>query len=335
LERALIIYNPNARNAPKTERLKSAADLYRIHGWQIDLAPTEAPGHATLLAREAANAGTPVVVSCGGDGTLNEVINGIANTPTHVSLIRGGTGNVFAKEIAIGRTPEKALRVLLEGEEGRFDLGKANDRYFLLMCGIGFDAQVVRVVPKRSKRLLGTTSYVIWGVAEAARYRSKHVSIRLGEEPAQDIDLYWLLLGNTRSYGGVLNITHEAIADDGLLDAYLFAGSMPLAAAARVAVQKQDAAPGFSFQRVKKLEISTPGIPVQADGEYFGETPMTFTVEEKALTILMPPGQGRQLLSPPTLSLRARELRARQKRRGPVEGLARLFRGNNHQLEDF
>jgi hypothetical protein len=110
---------------------------------------------------------------------------------------------------------------------------------------------------------------------------------------------------------------------------------MPIATAARLAVQKQDGAPGVSFQRLKELEVVTPGIPVQADGEYFGETPMTFTIEEKVLTILMPPGQGRQLLSPPTLSLRARELRARQKRRrGPVEGIARLFKGSP-PAEDF
>jgi YegS/Rv2252/BmrU family lipid kinase len=316
LERAVIIYNPNARNAPKTERLKSAADLYRIHGWQIDLLPTEAAGHATLLAREAAEAGTPVIFSCGGDGTLNEVVNGTVHTPAHVSVIRGGTGNVFAKEINVGRTPEKALRVLIEGEEGRFDLGKANDRYFLLMCGIGFDASVVGKVPTRPKRLLGTTSYVLWGMAEATRYRGKPVRIRLGDDEEQEIDLYWLLLGNTRSYGGVLNITHEAIADDGLLDAYLFAGSrLPITTAARLAMQRQDGAPGVSFQRIQELEILTPGIPVQADGEYFGETPMTFTVEKQAVTFLMPPGQGRQLLSPPTLSLRARELRVRQRRR--------------------
>jgi YegS/Rv2252/BmrU family lipid kinase len=316
LERAVIIYNPNARNAPKTERLKSAADLYRIHGWQIDLLPTEAAGHATLLAREAAAAGTPVIFSCGGDGTLNEVINGLAGTSAQVSLIRGGTGNVFAKEINVGRTPEQAMRVLLEGEEGRFDLGKANDRYFLLMCGIGFDAEVVRKVPTRPKRLLGTTSYVLWGMAEATRYRSTRVVIRLGADEEQEIDLYWLLLGNTRSYGGVLNIAHEAIADDGLLDAYLFAGSrIPLTTAARLAMQRQDGAPGVSFQRLQELAVLTPGIPVQADGEYFGETPMTFTVEKQALTILMPPGQGRQLLSPPTLSLRAREQRVKQRRR--------------------
>ena len=315
MERALIIYNPMARNAPGTSRLRAASDLYRMHGWQIDLAPTAAPGHATLLAREAAEAGTPVIFSCGGDGTLNEVLNGIVGTESRLSLIRGGTGNVFAKEIHVPRSPEKALRVLLEGEEGHFDLGKANDRYFLCMCGVGFDASVVRKVPSNTKRLLGSTSYVLWGVAEVARYRSQPVRIRLGEEEEQEVDLYWLLLGNTRSYGGVLNSAHEAIADDGLLDAYVFAGSrIPITTAARLAVQRTDGAPGVSFQRLQELEVLTPAIPVQADGEYFGETPMTFSVAPKALTILMPPGQGRQLLTPPTLSLRARDERLRARR---------------------
>lgn len=317
MERAVIIFNPKARNAPTRERLRAAADLYRIHGWQIDLLPTEAPGHATVLAREAANAEASVIFSCGGDGTLNEVINGVVHTPARLSLIRGGTGNVFAKEIHLGRTPERALRVLVEGEEGRFDLGKANDRYFLLMSSLGFDAAVVRKVPSATKRILGSASYVLWGVAEVARYRGMDVRIRIDDEDEQEVHLYWLLLGNTRSYGGVLNVAHEAIADDGLLDAYIFAGShIPLTTAARLAMQRQEGAPGVSFKRISRLEVATPGIPVQADGEFFGETPMTFTIEQQVLTVLMPPGQGRQLLTPPVLSLRAREQRLKQATRG-------------------
>ena len=143
----------------------------------------------------------------------------------------------------------------------------------------------------------------------------RSVTIRLGADEEQEIDLYWLLLGNTRSYGGVLNIAHRAVADDGLLDAYLFAGRrLQIATYARVAIRRQDGAPNVSFQRVPELEVSTPGIPVQGDGEYFGETPMTFRVEKQTLRILMPPGQGRQLLTPPPLSLQAREERTRMRR---------------------
>ncbi len=315
VDRAVIIYNPKARNSPTRERLKSACDFYRSEGWQIDIRPTEAAHHATLIAREEAENGTPVIFSCGGDGTLNEVINGMGGTESRLGIIRGGTGNVFAKEIRVARTPESALRILLDGDEGRFDLGKANDRYFLLMCGVGFDAEVVRKVPSTTKKLLGTTSYLLWGVAEATHYRSTPVTIRLGDDEEQDIDLYWLLLGNTRSYGGVLNITHQAIADDGLLDAYLFAGRrLQIATAARLALRRQDGAPNVSFQRVEELTITTPGIPMQADGEYFGETPVRFTVEKQALRIMMPPGQGRRLLTPPLLSLRARAQRVRDRR---------------------
>jgi len=320
VERAVIIYNPRARNAPTRERLKSAADYYRSQGWLIDIRGTEGPRHATEIAREEAAAGTKVIFSCGGDGTLNEVVNGMAGTESLLCVIRGGTGNVFAKEINVARSPESALRVLLEGDEGLFDLGKANDRYFLLMCGVGFDAEVVRKVPSMTKKFLGTTSYVLWGMAEAARYRSMPVRLRLGEDEEQEIDLYWLLLGNTRSYGGVLNIAHDAVADDGLLDTYLFAGrSLQIATAARVAVGRQEGAPNVTFQRVRELEVLTPGIPVQADGEYFGETPVRFTVEQRVLRILMPPGQGRKLLTPPALSWRAREQRMRARRNARIE----------------
>src|SRR3990170_1957732 len=147
--------------------------------------------------KAAAKAGSRVVFSCGGDGTLNEVGNGLVGTEATLAVIRGGTGNVFGKEVGVAKDPERALRVLIEGEERRFDLGVAappagpsrapstgsgqnsggtsgrGGRYFILMAGVGIDGSVVRRVPERPKRLLGTTSYVLWGAAEALRFRSR------------------------------------------------------------------------------------------------------------------------------------------------------------------
>jgi diacylglycerol kinase family enzyme len=174
------------------------------------------------------------------------------------------------------------------------DLGRAGPRHFLLMAGIGFDAAIVNAVPSRPKRLLGSTSYALWGARELLRYRPRRVDLLIDGSP-RSARLYWLLLGNTRSYGGVATITSEAFADDGLLDAYVFegAGAAWLAAtAARLAAGRQDGGRGITFQRLGSLEVLTPGLPVQVDGEYIGETPMHFTVSPAAIDVLLPPDKA-------------------------------------------
>ena len=267
-------------------------------GWQVDVQSSESQGHGTALAREAAAQGADVIFACGGDGTLNEVINGVAGTEAAAGVIRAGMGNVFAKEIGVPWSPERALSALTEGEVRRFDLGWADGRAFLLMAGVGLDALAVKHTPFWLKRRVGSAALIIQGLRELPAYRSRRVALRLnGVE--QEADLYWLLLGNTRSYGGVINIASGALADDGLLDAYVYVGrSLPrlLTTAMRIAAGRAATGGGVRFERVKSLELMTPGLAVQVDGEYIGETPMRFSVERQALPVLLPRGQGRQLL---------------------------------------
>jgi YegS/Rv2252/BmrU family lipid kinase len=291
--KAVIIYNPMARNAPNRERLLTAGAALRDHGWQVDLTATQTAGHAPQLAHDAAVSGADVVFACGGDGTINEVVNGLAGSETALAVMRGGMGNVFAKEVGVKREPEAALRVLLDGERRRFDLGIAGQRYFLLMAGIGFDAAIVKKVPSTLKRTLGSTSYAIYGLREVARYESRQTSLKLDGKGWHG-ELFWALLGNTRSYGGVLNVTHRALVDDGLLDAYVFAGRglrWIAWTALRIAAKRHDAAAGVSFQRLRSLEVETPGLPVQTDGEFVGKTPMRFSVAPQALDVLAPKGK--------------------------------------------
>jgi YegS/Rv2252/BmrU family lipid kinase len=244
------------------------------------------------LAREAAATGAAVVFACGGDGTINEVVNGLAGSECALGVLRGGMGDVFAREAGVPRAPEAALRVLIDGERRRFDLGLANERRFLMMAGIGFDAAVVRAVPRRPKRLLGSTSYALWGAWTLARYRPRRVLLRIdGDE--LETRLYWLLLGNTRSYGGVARIAVSARADDGRLEAYVFEGGglgRVAGHAMRIARGRLEGAPGVSRRRVQTLEVISAGLPVQVDGEYAGETPMRFAVAPAALDVLLPRG---------------------------------------------
>jgi diacylglycerol kinase (ATP) len=303
VNKATVVYNPNSRKAPRIERLEKAAASLEPDGWQVTVQPTAQNGHATLLAREAVDAGADVVFACGGDGTINEVLNGLIGTQTALGVMRAGMGDVFGKEIGAPRRPEDALRVLLSGHRERFDLGKieteTQSRYFMCMAGAGFDADVERRVPRGAKRRLGSTAYALWGVADLRRHRATPVQLSIDGEQ-QECDLFWLLVGNTRSYAGIVDITAEAAVDDGRLDAYVFAGQGPLwlaSTALRLAVRRPDGGRGVSFQKIERLELTTPGLPLQADGEYLGESPARISVEPSALEVLLPAGKGTKLFS--------------------------------------
>ena len=308
MRRASIVYNPAARNAPSKRRLLAAAAAMAPRGWDVDVLASEAPLHSRTLAREAALAGSSVVFACGGDGTVNEVVNGLVGSPAALGILRAGTGNVFGKEVHVHPRLERALEVLEDGQEYRFDLGfaegesvsgaEAGRRYFIGMAGIGFDGAVVHNVPRLPKRILGTTSYVLWGAAEAMRFRRRPAQVVL-DGAKFEADLYWMLLANTRSYGGVADVATQAVANDGVLDVYLFSGQgvgWVVRIGASIALKRHQAASGVSFTKARSAAIESPGLQVQADGEYFGETPMAFGIAQEALSVLLYKGAADSLL---------------------------------------
>ncbi len=295
--RASIVYNPSARKAPPLARVLDACLSLRPE-WEIDVRVSERVGHATVLGREAATGGASVVFACGGDGTVNEVANGLAGTGSTLAVIRGGTSNVFAVEIGVPRSPERALAALVDGKVRRFDLGEAAGRHFLMMAGIGFDAHSLRGVSELMKRHLGVGAYYLSAAVQLGRYHSRRALISI-EGVEQEVDLYWLVLGNTRSYAGIFNMTPDALANDGYLDLCLLTGQpLPwtIASLAAFTVRRHTWARSASFQRVRELEVKTPGIAVQVDGEFLAETPMLFTLAPKALPVLVPRGPSLAVL---------------------------------------
>ncbi len=177
--KALLVVNPKARGLPRQERLRAAAAWLEEAGWRVRLQPTEGPGHAMLLAQAAAQEGYDLVVACGGDGTINEVVNGLAGSPTALGVIPGGTANVWAKEVGIPRDPLKAIAIAAQGESRRIDLGRAmgratgpgglgmkGDRHFLLMAGLGFDGHVIHRLAPAAKERWGALAYVVTGFRE-------------------------------------------------------------------------------------------------------------------------------------------------------------------------
>ena len=300
--RVLFVYNPVARGVPSLDRIRSALTWLEGQGWEASLEATAASMHATELAREAARKEYEVVAACGGNGTLSEVANGLAGSPTALAVVPGGTANVWVKEVRIPRNPLAAARVIAEGERRQIDLGLAStegrfagggsDRYFLLMAGVGLDGLVVGAVPKGLKRRLGALAYILYGLRGVLSYRAKAAHLLLDGQPLET-DLYWMVVGNTRSYAGVVEITCQAAADDGRLDLCLFRRQGPLRAVAsgiRILARRHHRAPDVLYQTVKSIEVRAPVLPVQMDGEYMGETPMTFRAVPGALHVIVPAG---------------------------------------------
>ena len=292
---AWIIRNPSARRALPERRLREAADPLRRRGWQIELRSTRAPGEAGSLAREAVAAGASAVVAAGGDGTIHEVVNGLAGSATALGAVACGTANVWANEAGLPASPERALALVANGWRARLDLGEIEgiagldgprhpSRYFLLMCGAGLDGAVVRAMHGGSaaKRLIGRAAFAtaIARTVLGARPLTVRVTAGLHE---LDRDLLQAVVGNTRGYGGLLQLTGDARADDGLLDLLLLAGdgrlrqAALLARALRGGLHRHRAA-GVDYLRERTITLALDaGAPasleVQADGEHLGAVP--------------------------------------------------------------
>ena len=300
--RVLLVVNPLARGLPPLRRVQEAADWLRTRGWDVTLETTSAPGEATRLAHRAASRGHSVVVACGGDGTIHEVVNGLAGSDAVLAVIPGGTANVWAKDARLPRVPLEAARIIDGGRCRRVDLGliewegrsgrKAERRHFLLMVGVGLDAHVVARVSQGWKRRLGAAAYVLTAAREALFYHSQPVELMLDGRERLSLRLGWMLAGNTRCYGGVAHIASRALADDGLLELLIFSGYNLLRATGYGLVTlagRHHGAPGVTYRQAAEIEVAGPSsLPIQADGEFVGCTPLRLRVVPGALQVLMP-----------------------------------------------
>jgi YegS/Rv2252/BmrU family lipid kinase len=295
-----IILNPAARKLPKREALGEADRWLRSQGWHTRWLETTEPREATALAAQEAARGLPLIFACGGDGTVSEVANGLAGSETALATIRGGTSNIWAREAGIPRRPVEAVRACVQGERRQVDLGRAGDRYFLLMAGFGLDALMTRNVSQSLKRRLGTAAYALTALKEAWRYRGAPVSLRLDGE-AHKANVLMLVAGNTRNYAGVTEVTPQARIDDGLLDVCVYEGQGRadiVLHTLRTLLRRHPRSSQVRYARVRRLELACEGpLLLQLDGEAIEDSPTEVTVAPAALWVTVPRGLRSPLYS--------------------------------------
>ena len=295
--RICVIFNPTARGNKARRFRKFLNELSQ----QCALKATTGPGDARRFAHAAVATGYDVIAAAGGDGTVNEVLNGIGDEPdgfakTRLGVLPLGTVNVFARELKIPLKLESAWQVLKRGRETKIDLGRADfledgksqSRYFMQLGGAGLDARAIELVSWKLKKTAGPIAYVVAGL-QALAEKQPRISISAdGKKLAGELALF----GNGKFYGGSFHIFPEAHLSNGCLDVCVFPKvNVPMLLRL---------APGFllrqklSEQRIRRLRAEkfemTSDLPAafELDGEWAGNLPATFSVERQKLRVVVP-----------------------------------------------
>ena len=286
----LVIFNPAARGE-KSQRL--LAFLEAKAGPDIVLAPTTGTGDATRLAAQGVAQGHDLIVAAGGDGTINEVVNGLGPAGVTLGVLPLGTVNVFAREFALPRRLETAWALLEQGRTMVVDLACAefgpNRRYFVQLAGVGFDAHAVRTASWALKKRIGPLSYVVAGLKAL---RTTHPTVEVVPAGAAAVRGAAVFIGNGRFYGGSFKLFPHARLDDGLLDVCVFDGTgyrdMARYAVGLVCGRHTRLRGVHYFQASDFVCRADSPVPFQLDGEDAGDTPVRFTLLPRALRVLVP-----------------------------------------------
>ncbi len=282
----VVILNP-AANSDRAKRSLARVESF-AHGAQV--CATSRPGEAESLARYAAAEGFTKIVAAGGDGTINEVVNGLAGSSAVLGLLPMGTVNVFANELGLPAHNLEMCWQVIQGNNSRLvDLPSANGKHFVQLAGVGLDAQVVKETSAKLKRNFGPLSYLIAAAQIAARVPPR---LHIEAEGNAPIEGSFVLVGNGRRYGGPFPFFKHAVIDDGLLDVVAFKqlGYFEIIKYLQDVFFSSDIRlPEVEYFQTACLRVSSEEeVPIELDGELVGNCPVEFEVKEKTLRVLTP-----------------------------------------------
>ena len=315
-ENIIIIGNPIAGgNALKKIRL--ALDIFKKKGFRVELLLTEKRGDAEGFARKIARQPSTLVVAAGGDGTYNEVANGLVKSGTPMAILPVGTTSVLAKELKIPSRIPAAVDFIINGIEQAVHPGKLTltdgshplpyERYFLLMAGIGFDGEAVFGVNKNIKKHLGKGGYILSGLDVFRKYNPQPITLNAYDAEvikkcgSKDIHSnhqqhsylslsgYIAIIGKAACYGGDFKITRHARLTDPFFYVFIAHGRSRcslLKYIAGIAVQVHLRYKDISYLKTAKLDVLGDS-KVQIDGDYAGTTPVSVEVVPDALKLIV------------------------------------------------
>jgi len=299
---ARLIVNPTAgagRTAKKWPYIKA---LLKNTGLRFEHDITEAPGHAIELAKSAVNRGYKLVVSVGGDGTINEIVNGIYATgdmkDVELGIIGTGTGSDYIRTIGVSKYYQESCHHLMNPMKKSVDLGlvefTANGqpakRIFANFAGLGFDAEVVKATTRKFKNFGGKPAYLMGLLSTFATYKNRNIHITMNGQ-SEDRKVCTIVMSNGKYGGGSMLLAPDADPSDGLFDVIIIGDvTKPdlLRSLPRIYKGTHLTHPKVTVRRTDLITISSDEpMAIQADGDLVGEAPARFTVLPSALNILV------------------------------------------------
>jgi diacylglycerol kinase (ATP) len=295
--RTCVIFNPSAKGEKSRNFRRHLGEVAA----RCDLRQTAAAGDARAMAAAAVREGFETIVAAGGDGTLNEVLNGIADVPAGLNRARLGvlplgTVNVFARELGIPRRFAPAWQTILQARERRIDLpfvqyqhaGSSTRRCFAQLAGAGLDARAIALVHWSLKKKIGPLAYVFAGL-QALLQAPSRITVTTGQ---RTLTGELVLIGNGRLFGGPFRVFPAADLSDGLLDFCVFprANGWILARAAAPLLFRHRLPSGIAERlQADAVELTSPSpTPLELDGELVGQLPAKFSVQRASLRVIVP-----------------------------------------------
>lgn len=309
--RALLVYNPTAgRSGPRRE-IPDAIAVLQAAGWLILPAATQGPGHASELARQACAEGYDVVLVAGGDGTINQVADGLMAAAREslplaiLGILPAGTANVLARDLGLpvpgpglAGTLPKAARMLLESTAAWVDAGRAHgaegERTFVCWAGVGIDAAITAHVMAnpQAKRRFGALYFAAAALAHVPQIKNAPAfTLRVDDQVWRGQGML-AVASNIQHYAVVIDMAPMASLDDGLLDVVFFRSAdlrTGLNVLTKLAIGRHIGDPDVEFTLARRVVIEAdPPQPVHVDAEPFGVTPLAIEVVPHAFRLLVP-----------------------------------------------
>lgn len=291
----LFIVNPVAGKGHTLKIIPEIEALMEKHSLPYQIAITEAPGHATDIAKEYIKKSNNLkIYAVGGDGTLNEVLQGVVGSDTCLGIIPAGTGNDFIKSFCAIKDPVKLLPFLIHAEAVPVDVCQMNERYFLNIASAGFDADVVASTQrlKRLPLMKGKIAYIGGILLALIRKKNIKATFYLDDEKIVMESLLLAAFANGRYYGGGMSPVPDAKPDDGFLDVCLIEGMNRIKILfffPRLIKGTHTRMRGVTLKRCRSLRMECPQmVHVNADGELSRSTTAEIHLIPRGLKFLKP-----------------------------------------------
>jgi diacylglycerol kinase (ATP) len=290
MKRGYLIFNPSAGARAKTPTtVQAVVKQFASHKIEIIPAPTQPDGSVILQVQQMVKEKPDLIVAWGGDGTINEVVNGMFRCEIPLGILPGGTANLMVRELNLPQNTLKAVDLIGNGILRRISVGQANQRYFLLMVGIGFDSAVIRNVNVGLKRKFGKLAFGISALHTAVNYGFPKFQVQYDGEQS---DCVFAVICNARHYAAYFVLTPEADISDEYLYLCLFKdpGLAKLFQYAFHALRRTHLhLPSVQLIRAKEvLVMGNDSVAVQADGELVGALPLEFSIHHRCLEVFSP-----------------------------------------------